>query len=417
MTPKRVTGHVQLLDRKRGPQWYAKWRDITGKQHMRRLGDAWTGKGRPPAGYVTKKLAEDMLREILVDAGKIEQHVGRPVVPLRQACAAWLRALEHDHEREWTTIRDYESIVRNYFLPALGPETPIDSITREAVDDWRRTLQEDGRPERDDDRTGKPPRPLSRRTVQKAMTALHSVFAHAIREEWISTNPVASATKVRLKRSGEFNVLTVEEVDAVARAAADPMVAAAVKVAAFTGLRLGELRSLRWGHVDFATANVHVRRSLPCRGIEKTPKSGKVRSVPLMDDAAVALDALSRRDLFIGPDDHVFCSPLGEAVSDAELRDGFYAAMAAAGVDRTAFPVAPGFRFHDLRHTFGTLAVQVWPLGDVQAYMGHADIQTTMIYAHHIPKTDAAAAFTEFVRGQRAGGPGSHAGKPLLLAE
>jgi integrase len=35
--------------------------------------------------------------------------------------------------------------------------------------------------------------------------------------------------------------------------------------------------------------------------------------------------------------------------------------------------------------------VQAFPLSDVKAYMGHADIQTTMIYAHHVPRHDAAA--------------------------
>jgi integrase len=38
----------------------------------------------------------------------------------------------------------------------------------------------------------------------------------------------------------------------------------------------------------------------------------------------------------------------------------------------------------------GTLAVQAFPLSDVKAYMGHADIQTTMIYVHHVPQHDAA---------------------------
>lgn len=47
------------------------------------------------------------------------------------------------------------------------------------------------------------------------------------------------------------------------------------------------------------------------------------------------------------------------------------------------------------------MAVQVWPLHDVQAFMGHADIQTTMIYVHHQPKHDVAARFTEFVREQK----------------
>lgn len=53
--------------------------------------------------------------------------------------------------------------------------------------------------------------------------------------------------------------------------------------------------------------------------------------------------------------------------------------------------------FHDLRHTFGTLAVEAWPLHDVQAYMGHADIQTTMIYVHHQPKAAAAGTLSKLV--------------------
>ena len=67
-------------------------------------------------------------------------------------------------------------------------------------------------------------------------------------------------------------------------------------------------------------------------------------------------------------------------------------------IARKSFPARGGFTFHDLRHTFGTLAAQVWPLHDVQAFMGHADIQTTMRYLHHVPKHDAAARFTEFIR-------------------
>jgi integrase len=50
--------------------------------------------------------------------------------------------------------------------------------------------------------------------------------------------------------------------------------------------------------------------------------------------------------------------------------------------------------FHDLRHTFGTLAVQAFPLSDVMAMMGHAEISTTMIYVHHVPQHDAAARLT-----------------------
>ena len=104
--------------------------------------------------------------------------------------------------------------------------------------------------------------------------------------------------------------------------------------------------------------------------------------MPLIDQAAVALDALSRRGKFTAPDDLVFCTELGEHLSDDRLRERFYVALEAAGLGDKRKGRDP-MTFHDLRHTFGTLAVEAWPLHDVQAYMGHADIQTTMIYVHH----------------------------------
>ena len=74
-------------------------------------------------------------------------------------------------------------------------------------------------------------------------------------------------------------------------------------------------------------------------------------------------------------------------------RKRFYAALDAAGLGRLRAKDDP-IVFHDLRHTFGTLAVQAFPLSDVKAMMGHADVSTTMIYVHHVPRTDAAARLT-----------------------
>jgi integrase len=176
-------------------------------------------------------------------------------------------------------------------------------------------------------------------------------------------------------------VLDPGEVALLASNAESPQDAAIFTVAAFTGLRLGELLALRWRDVDFAKRIVHVRRSIVL-GVEDTPKSHKVRSVPLIDQAARALDGLSRRDHFTTDDDFVFVDTVGAHVSDDRLRRRFRAALERAGL--------PHMRLHDLRHTFGTLAVQAFPLSDVRAYMGHANIETTMIYVHHVPQHDAA---------------------------
>ena len=134
-----------------------------------------------------------------------------------------------------------------------------------------------------------------------------------------------------MKRSGDFNVLSPEEVSAVARAAESEQDAAIYTVAAYTGLRLGELRALRWRDLDFAKQTVLVRSSFT-HGRPGPPKSGKVRSVPLIDQAARPLDALSRRPMFTGPDDLVFCTELGEHVNDDRLRERFYASLAGAGL-------------------------------------------------------------------------------------
>jgi integrase len=48
-------------------------------------------------------------------------------------------------------------------------------------------------------------------------------------------------------------------------------------------------------------------------------------------------------------------------------------------------------RFHDLRHTFGSLAINRASIVQVQHWMGHADVETTMRYLHHKSRSDDAA--------------------------
>src|SRR5581483_11084363 len=105
-------------------------------------------------------------------------------------------------------------------------------------------------------------------------------------------------------------VLSPDDVEALARAAENDQDAALFRVAAFTGLRLGELRALRFCDVDFEKRIVHVRGNYT-RGQVGAPKSGRVRSVPLIDQAAKALDGLSRRDRFTGDGDLVFVDDVG----------------------------------------------------------------------------------------------------------
>jgi integrase len=243
---------------------------------------------------------------------------------------------------------------RRPLVAFYGADKPLSAIDADAIDGFRRHLLAE----------------VSHRTAQKILVLLFGLLKYAKRRRCIATNPAEDAERVTVKRRTEFAVLSPEEVQALARKAATEQEAAMFTVAAFTGLRMGELRALRWRDVDFANRLVHVRRSV-WRTAEGTPKSGKARSVPLIDLAAVALDGLSRRARFTGPADYVFASVTGGKLYDGDMRDGLYAALEAAGIERDR-GTGKLFVFHDLRHPFGTLAVQAFPLSDVRAYMGHA---------------------------------------------
>ena len=235
---------------------------------------------------------------------------------------------------------------------------------------------------------------LSARSVVRHLTVAHGVFRHAMRAHGLERNPASTELVDRptVRYSGGFDAFDADQLHALARAARDPQDAAVYLTAAMTGLRQGELLALRWRDVDFAGQRIHVRRSRSLvSGLEKAPKSGRVRSVPLVGDLVPLLDALSRREHFTSDEDLVFCEPTGAPVNAAMLRRRYYLALEDAGLRRV--------RFHDLRHCFGTVAVRAFPLSDVQAMLGHAHVTTTMRYVHHRPGADDAARLAQAFNG------------------
>ena len=100
------TGHVFRVERARGPVWYAKYRLPDGRQVQKKIGPAWTERGRPPAGHYTKCTAEAWLREVLDEArrGTLPGML-RTGVTFADAAAEWLRFIEEDRERKPSTLR------------------------------------------------------------------------------------------------------------------------------------------------------------------------------------------------------------------------------------------------------------------------------------------------------------------------
>ncbi len=295
-----VSGHVYRVERKRGPVWFAKYRLPDGRQVQKKIGPAWTGRGRPAAGYLTKSMARE--------------------------------------------------------------------FTPEFFERWKGDFGSRRR--------------LSNRTLQKYLVALHSIFKRAMKVHGLPRNPLTTVERPRLPRRAGVDVFSRREVMALVKAASNDQDRVLYLTAAFTGLRLGELLGLRWEDVDFIAATIRVRRTWG-GGVEGTPKSGRDRAVPMMDEVAQALlGHRRRRERFVGHQDLVFCDPLGGHLGYDGLSQRYKNSLDTAGLRR--------LRFHDLRHTFGSHAIRAADPREVMEWMGHADIQTTQKYLSYKPRRDAA---------------------------
>ncbi len=168
--------------------------------------------------------------------------------------------------------------------------------------------------------------------MNKHRQVLHAIFEYARRDDafGLRDNPVRRTEKRPEGGPRPIETFDPEEVHAIARAARDGLHrprpshdyspetvaewqrvneqdAALFLVAAFTGLRLGELLALHWSDVDFAGARLTVARAMSAGEEASTTKSRRFRVVPLADQAAAELDPLSQRHNFSDRDDFVFC--------------------------------------------------------------------------------------------------------------
>jgi integrase len=409
--PKQIaTGALIVVPAKAGDGlfWEAKWRH-GGRQIKRRLGPAWIEerdqplegadgwqrlyrkrRGRPTDGFLTAEGALQAMRD------RIAEHAERQArrtpqngrMRFEDAASAWLDERKAVAGWKPTTERNYRAMLaaedsaprRRGRAPRARlmrefRSKPIDTITVADVRAFLRKLDTDPA--------------LNPRSVNAHRQVLGQILEFAVSHGWIDSNPVKDTPKRRESDPAELIVFSPEQVHAIARQANDDTIGTLIVTAAMTGLRLGELLELRWRDVRFAEASIHVQRSYSAGLGVTTPKGRRGRSVPMSDQVAGALERLSQRDFWTKPGDLIFCGRTGGHLDPTTVRQKFSSARDGAA---KRDPELPRLRFHDLRHTFGSLcAAGGIDVVAIQSMMGHSNIRTTMRYLHHRPHAEAAA--------------------------
>jgi len=256
-----------------------------------------------------------------------------------------------------STIESYASKLRAQILPAFG-HVALDAIGPRQVAAWVASRAD-----------------LSIRTRSAAVVLLRQILRQAKRWEIIDSVP-----EFDVPRPPEPEAWTCLEPDEAERLLAvcdrdDPALAAWVRVALNTGLRLGEILGLKWSEVDLERRELRVVRQRS-KGREMTPKSGKARTVPLPRVAVSALRAQKARTFLAS--EWVWVGAGNKPLSDCSAQRAFKGACKRAGIRQV--------RVHDLRHTYAsTLVRRGVGLQAVQELLGHHSVVVTQRYAHLAP--------------------------------
>jgi integrase len=403
---------VVRTDAKGRPFYEVKWRR-RGSQVKRRVGLAWLERaqegswrprrGRLPEGFFDEKRATVRAAELVGEHDASEREADRTRrerrelgVSVRELAAQWLEYVAREKGARPATIQDYGYLLAEPGTPHLRGSGNSAGRIMGAIGDRRAAKVTTGEVAaflRDLQREG-----MSARSVNKHREVLGAMFSYAQREDTyaLEHNPVTGTSKRLENPPAVLDFFEPEEIEALARAAAegahrgpqparldadeaawraweDRQDAELYRVAAYTGMRLGELLALRWEDIDLERRVAIVHRAVSA-GVEGPTKSRHARALPLADVAAAALARLADRGDYTRRDDYVFCSRLGRRLDRSAVRRRYVRARDAAGLRP--------LRFHALRHAAGSLVAREAGAHFVQAFLGHSRLSTTERYLH-----------------------------------
>ena len=254
-------------------------------------------------------------------------------------------------------VKSLRGILMNRIIPYFGGMM-LSGIRKADVNRWLLSLPATG---------------MSNSTANKHLNALGIIMAQAEFEERIERNP-CNGVRPLVPRPKNRLAFTVEQENRLVSYPYDSiLMTVAVRLAATTGMRRGEIRALKWS--DVRMDRIVVAHSYTNKDGYKGTKSGKVREVPLRPDVYELIASLFHGDV----DAYLFSFNGQTPVYSDFFNDRLKKAMADLGIDNQGGRLS----FHSFRHFFNTRLIEGGVQSVVvQAVVGHSSDAMTSHYLH-----------------------------------
>ncbi len=206
------------------------------------------------------------------------------------------------------------------------------------------------------------------RTINLEVDGVKRILNLAVSWGYLKNNPLRQVRSLKEDDKKPLRFLSVEECKLLLSASPSNLYPVFFTFLN-TGMRKAELENLQWADVDFSKRKIQIRRKPDWQ-----PKTGE-REIPIGDGLLAVLSNLRKQNLDAVDTEYVF-SAKGSEYSHNRLRRELIKIADMAGIESLT-------KLHTLRHTFAShLVMNGVDLPTVMKLMGHADIQTTMTYAH-----------------------------------
>ena len=284
-----------------------------------------------------------------------------------------------------STFKTSQGFLKNHIKPQIG-SVPLADLTSLDLQRFYKHLLDGGRVDRIEAK--KKPKGLAPKTVRNILQIISSALKLAVEQRLIARNPADGCALPKAERK-EMQTLPIEQLTSFLREAKDSGVFALYYIDLTTGLRRGELLGLKWSDIDLERGDLRVQRQIgriDGKIIEMPLKTKNAyRTLPLSADA---IDVLMQQRRKTGNSEWVFPSPSGGPISPDSVLHMLHRVLKRAGL--------PKVRFHDLRHTFATMALQNGvDVKTVSSMLGHYSAGFTLdTYAHVTTDAQLKAAQT-----------------------